>query len=117
VVLIVVGLLIAPGKDPAKKKAGSDAAIKGPGSAYATCAEGIGLTVARRDATHLQTRSAKGKVVANTTVLSTPAKAQAFDAGLLVSDHAQSGRTVTVVLSKVTGATEAQHILACARKG
>jgi hypothetical protein len=116
VVLIVVGLLVAPGKDPAKKKA-STVAVKGPGGAYARCAHGIGLTVARRDATHLEARSAKGKVVADTTVFRSPAQAKAFGASLSASDYARGGRIVTVARPKVTGASEAQHILACARKG
>lgn len=116
VVLIVVGLLVAPGKDPASKKT-APAAIKGPGGAYAMCARGIGLTVTRRDGTHLQTRSAKGKVVATTTVFSSTAKAQTFAAPLDASDYAQTGRIVTVARPKVTGATEARHILSCARKG
>jgi hypothetical protein len=116
VVFVVVGLLVAPGKDPASKKA-APVAIKGPGSAYATCARGIGLTVARRDATHLETRSAKGRVVADSTVFSSTAKAKAFGAPLGASDHAQAGRIVTVARPKVTGATEARQILDCARKG
>jgi hypothetical protein len=119
VVIIVVGLFVAPGPDPAKKNSSTTttAAVKGPGGAYAVCAQGIGLKVVRRNATHLQTSSGQGKVVANTTVFASPTQAKAFDAPLEGADHAQAGRTVTVVNKSITGATEASAILGCARKG
>jgi hypothetical protein len=87
------------------------------GTSYTVCITGIGFQTTRTDATHIQTQSPSGRIVANSTILPTPAKAKAFDGKVTEPDHVVSDRLVTVLVPNESSYTERQALLGCARGG
>jgi hypothetical protein len=98
------------------------AAVKQPpadtaATSYTVCITGIGFQTTRTDATHIQTQSPSGRIVANSTILPTAEQATRFDAKATEPDHAVSDRLATVLVPDASSYTERQALLNCARTG
>jgi hypothetical protein len=97
----------------AQKQPAADTA----GTSYTVCITGIGFQATRVDATHIQTQSPSGRIVANSTILPTAGKAASFDQKVQEPDHVVSDRLVTVLVPDESSYTERQALLGCARGG